>query len=385
MERSPLDRRARSRRGRLCASSVATSLGPLGSSRRSSVSIRRRPAAAGLARPARPRARARTRPGRRRARAAPRRAPAGGRRSAAPARGPRAPAAGRSAGRSGSSAPGPAADCGRSSVRLVRPSPGETCRMPASLVTGTDTADAPRSARPGRRRCAGRRAARAAFSLTWPGSQLPDARLGGGQLDEPDAEAPGAAAGVGERLALPRRHRAGDRGGRALARQARVELEHAAVDRLALGIARRRRRGSRAERAQQRAAHSRATRIADVRRGGTEPDSDECRAPGPLALSWPAVRIGVLTGGGDCPGLNAVIRAIVRKGIDSLRARDRRLPRRLARAARERLRGADDRVDARHPAARRHDPALLADQPVRARRRARADRRRTCARSTSRG
>jgi phosphofructokinase-like protein len=29
------------------------------------------------------------------------------------------------------------------------------------------------------------------------------------------------------------------------------------------------------------------------------------------------VRIGVLTGGGDCPGLNAVIRAIVRKGIDS--------------------------------------------------------------------
>src|SRR3954463_14892449 len=29
-----------------------------------------------------------------------------------------------------------------------------------------------------------------------------------------------------------------------------------------------------------------------------------------------AVRIGVLTGGGDCPGLNAVIRAVVRKGID---------------------------------------------------------------------
>ena len=30
----------------------------------------------------------------------------------------------------------------------------------------------------------------------------------------------------------------------------------------------------------------------------------------------PGVRIGVLTGGGDCPGLNAVIRAIVRKGVD---------------------------------------------------------------------
>jgi phosphofructokinase-like protein len=31
---------------------------------------------------------------------------------------------------------------------------------------------------------------------------------------------------------------------------------------------------------------------------------------------FPTVRLGVLTGGGDCPGLNAVIRAIVRKGID---------------------------------------------------------------------
>src|ERR1700733_2954314 len=27
------------------------------------------------------------------------------------------------------------------------------------------------------------------------------------------------------------------------------------------------------------------------------------------------MRVGVLTGGGDCPGLNAVIRAIVRRGI----------------------------------------------------------------------
>src|SRR5262245_59360242 len=28
------------------------------------------------------------------------------------------------------------------------------------------------------------------------------------------------------------------------------------------------------------------------------------------------MRIGMLTGGGDCPGLNAVIRAVVRKGED---------------------------------------------------------------------
>src|ERR1700745_1320642 len=27
------------------------------------------------------------------------------------------------------------------------------------------------------------------------------------------------------------------------------------------------------------------------------------------------MKIGILTGGGDCPGLNAVIRAVVRKGI----------------------------------------------------------------------
>jgi 6-phosphofructokinase 1 len=30
------------------------------------------------------------------------------------------------------------------------------------------------------------------------------------------------------------------------------------------------------------------------------------------------MRIGVLTGGGDCPGLNAVIRAVVRKGVEQL-------------------------------------------------------------------
>jgi phosphofructokinase-like protein len=38
-----------------------------------------------------------------------------------------------------------------------------------------------------------------------------------------------------------------------------------------------------------------------------------CCAPLPGTLI--RVRIGVLTGGGDCPGLNAVIRAVVRKGV----------------------------------------------------------------------
>ena len=38
------------------------------------------------------------------------------------------------------------------------------------------------------------------------------------------------------------------------------------------------------------------------------------------------MRVGVLTGGGDCPGLNAVIRAVVRKGVGHVRPRVRRLP-----------------------------------------------------------
>ena len=36
----------------------------------------------------------------------------------------------------------------------------------------------------------------------------------------------------------------------------------------------------------------------------------------PALCTLTAVRIGVLTGGGDCPGLNAVIRAVVRKGVE---------------------------------------------------------------------
>ena len=46
------------------------------------------------------------------------------------------------------------------------------------------------------------------------------------------------------------------------------------------------------------------------------------------------MRVGVLTGGGDCPGLNAVIRAIVRAGVTrSTGIEFVGLPRRLARAA----------------------------------------------------
>ena len=45
------------------------------------------------------------------------------------------------------------------------------------------------------------------------------------------------------------------------------------------------------------------------------------------------MKIGILTSGGDCPGLNAVIRGVVLKGTTALRPRVRRHPRRLARAS----------------------------------------------------
>src|SRR5215468_12737930 len=36
--------------------------------------------------------------------------------------------------------------------------------------------------------------------------------------------------------------------------------------------------------------------------------------PFPIHTGEQAMKVGMLTGGGDCPGLNAVIRAVVRKG-----------------------------------------------------------------------
>ena len=82
-------------------------------------------------------------------------------------------------------------------------------------------------------------------------------------------------------------------------------------------------------------------------------------------------RFGVLTGGGDCPGLNAVIRAIVRAGQPA-RPRVLRLPLRLGRRARRRRRRADRGGHARDPAPRRDDPRDLADEPVQGGERARA-------------
>ena len=68
------------------------------------------------------------------------------------------------------------------------------------------------------------------------------------------------------------------------------------------------------------------------------------------------MRIGMLTGGGDCPGLNAVIRGGRAQGHRRPRPRDRRLPPRLAGPARRRVGTAVARVDPGPAPARGHDP-----------------------------
>ena len=62
-------------------------------------------------------------------------------------------------------------------------------------------------------------------------------------------------------------------------------------------------------------SHAMSQSYQPIIRLSTSPHVSEHRVlpcVGPPTISW--VRVGVLTGGGDCPGLNAVIRAVVRKG-----------------------------------------------------------------------
>ena len=94
-------------------------------------------------------------------------------------------------------------------------------------------------------------------------------------------------------------------------------------------------------------------------------------------------RIGVLTGGGDCPGLNAVIRAVVRKGDHRARPRVHRLPLRLGRRARATRRSSSTDESTRGILHRGGTIlGTLADEPVQGGRR----RSSACARrSTARG
>ena len=89
------------------------------------------------------------------------------------------------------------------------------------------------------------------------------------------------------------------------------------------------------------------------------------------------MRIGMLTGGGDCPGLNAVIRAVVRKGVGQYGH--------TIVGYRHGWRGLMDgeSIDlslwtrARAAAARRDDPRYVAHEPLQ-------DRRRTAPRASRR-
>ena len=79
------------------------------------------------------------------------------------------------------------------------------------------------------------------------------------------------------------------------------------------------------------------------------------------------MRIGMLTGGGDCPGLNAVIRAVVHT-CRSLTATSHRFPGRLAGAARGHVTAARTSPTSRGIlAAGRHDPRLVAHEPLQGR------------------
>ena len=88
-------------------------------------------------------------------------------------------------------------------------------------------------------------------------------------------------------------------------------------------------------------------------------------------------RIGLLTGGGDCPGLNAVIRAVVRRGLAEGGHSFLGFRHGWAGVLRRRRDRAEPAEHRRHPAARRHDPRHLAHQPLRRRARRHGRRART--------
>ena len=97
----------------------------------------------------------------------------------------------------------------------------------------------------------------------------------------------------------------------------------------------------------------------------TRPDCLIRRGAKPARDGWVErmARYGILTSGGDCPGLNAVIRGTVLPGHGGARPGVRRIPRRLPRPRARRHQAAHPLGGARHLQERRHHPA---DQPLRA-------------------
>ena len=83
-------------------------------------------------------------------------------------------------------------------------------------------------------------------------------------------------------------------------------------------------------------------------------------------------RIGLLTGGGDCPGLNAVIRAVVRKGINTYGHEFVGFRYGWAGVLTGEAMDLTNETHGRHPAPRRDDPRHVAHERVQGGERARA-------------
>ena len=83
------------------------------------------------------------------------------------------------------------------------------------------------------------------------------------------------------------------------------------------------------------------------------------------------MKVAMLTGGGDCPGLNAVMRAVVRKGERSTATSWSACATAGGGRSRTTSTELDGRVVPGHAAPRRHHPRLVAHQPLQGRRRPR--------------
>ncbi len=95
------------------------------------------------------------------------------------------------------------------------------------------------------------------------------------------------------------------------------------------------------------------------------------RRSSPTASELTGLRVGILTGGGDCPGLNAVIRAVVRRSVQPRAARSSACMNGWQGLIDDNVLGTRPARGFRDPAPRRNDPRNVADESVPRRRRRR--------------
>ena len=206
----------------------------------------------------------------------------------------------------------------------------------------------------------------------------PGARRGGVERDQPHAVAADAAAVLREREPLGVEHVGGD--ARAAGRAAAASCRSSAACRAAGG-------SGCAVAAAAAGERERAPRAASARIGAGRDRTPAGILGRPRTgerARLPEMRVGILTAGGDCPGLNAVIRAAARRLLAARPRADRPAPR-LPRPRRARPHAARPEGRLGDPAARRHDPLDLELQPVPRAGRAREGARRAGRRPARRG